>query len=45
MLEPKAFQEALESTFLNVGLRQMSRDEAAYLEKEFDDYDQRYPRE
>ena len=45
VLEPEAFQEELMSALLRVELQQLSRGEAAHLEKEFEDYDQRYPRE
>ncbi len=45
ILESQAFSEELESALLRVELGQLSRDEEAHLEKEFEDYDQLYPRE
>jgi hypothetical protein len=44
-LQPEAFEEELQNALLNIELRQLSRDEEAHLEKEFEDYDARYPRE
>lgn len=44
-LQPQAFEEELQNALLRVELRQLSRDEEAYLEKEFEGYDQLYPRE
>ncbi len=44
-LQPQAFEEELQNALLNTELRQLSRDEEAHLEKEFEDYDERYPRE
>ena len=44
-LEPQAFQEDRKRALLEVELQQLSRDEEAHLEKEFENYDQRYPRE
>lgn len=44
-LEPQTFEEELEDALLRVELRQLSRDEEAHLEKEFEDYDRLYPRE
>lgn len=44
-LQPHAFEEELYQATLNVELRQLSRDEAAHLEDEFNDYDRLYPRE
>ena len=39
------FEEEIQHALLNTELRQLSRDEAAHLEKEFEDYDKRYPPE
>ena len=44
-LQPQAFEEELRQTLLGEELRQLSRDEQAHLEKEFEGYDQLYPRE
>ncbi len=45
VLQPEIFEEELQSTLLNFELRQLSRNEEAHLEKEFEGYDQCYPRE
>ena len=45
MLESQAFSEERESALLRVELGQLSCDEEAHLDKEFEDYDQLYPRE
>jgi hypothetical protein len=42
---PEAFQEEMREVLLRAELKQLSRDEAAHLEKEFEDYDRRYPGE
>lgn len=44
-LQPQAFEEDLQNALLRFELRQLSRDEEAHLEKEFEGYDQLYPRE
>jgi len=44
-MQPQAFQEELQDALLTVELRQLSREEEAHLEKEFEGYDQLYPRE
>jgi len=44
-LQPQAFEEELQTVLLNAELRQMSRDEEAHLEKEFEGYDRLYPRD
>ena len=45
VLQPEAFEEGLQNTLLNFELRQLSRNEEAHLEKEFEEYDKRYPHE
>ena len=45
VLQPEIFEEELQSTLLNFELRQLSRNEEAHLEKEFEEYDKRYPHE
>jgi hypothetical protein len=45
VLDPQAFEEELQNAILRVDLRQLSRQEGAHLEKEFEDYDQLYPHE
>jgi hypothetical protein len=42
-LQPQAFEE-LQNILLNKELRQSSRDAEAHLEKEFEGYEQLYPR-
>lgn len=42
-LQPQAFEE-LQNILLNKELRQLSRDAEAHLEKEFEGYEQLYPR-
>ena len=44
-LQPQVFEEELQKALLGAELRQLSRDEEAHLEKEFEDYDRLYPRE
>ncbi len=43
--EPMAFSEDLRSLMLNSDLRKLDEKEANHLEKEFESYDERYPRE
>jgi hypothetical protein len=43
--QPQAFEEELYNALLNAELRQLSHNEEAHLEKEFEDYDRHYPRE
>jgi hypothetical protein len=38
-------EEELQNTLLNVELRQLSRNEEAHLEEEFEEYDKHYPYE
>lgn len=45
VVQPQAFEEELAQALLKVDLRQLSRSEAEHLEQEFDDYDQRFPRD
>ena len=45
VLQPHAFEEERRNALLRVELRQLSRDEAAHLEKEFESYEELYPRE
>ena len=40
--QPQAFEEEIQHSLLNAELRQLSRDEAAHLEKEFEDYESHY---
>ena len=40
--QPQAFEEEIQHSLLNAELRQLSRDEVAHLEKEFDDYESHY---
>jgi hypothetical protein len=42
---PDIFAEELRSALLGEELKQLSRDEETHLEQEFDNYEQRYPRE
>lgn len=44
-MHPEAFEEELQSILLNTELHQLSREEEAHLEKEFEDYDKLYPRQ
>jgi hypothetical protein len=44
-LYPRAFEDELRHSLLDIELRQLSRAEEAHLEQEFEDYDQRFPRE
>lgn len=45
ILQPQAFEEEIRAALLRTELDQLSREEEAHLEKEFEDYDQLYPRE
>lgn len=44
-LQPQAFEEERQNALLGEELRQLSRNEEAHLEKEFEGYEQLYPRE
>ena len=44
-VQPQVFEEELQNALMRVELRQLSRDEEAHVEKEFEGYDQLYPRE
>ena len=43
--EPQAFEDELQSTLLGLELKRLKQAEIAHLEQEFENYDQRYPRE
>lgn len=43
--QPQVFREEQRNALLRVELKQLSREEEAHLEKEFEGYDQLYPRE
>lgn len=43
--EPMAFSEDLRTLMLHADLRRLSEKENEHLEKEFEGYDERYPRE
>ncbi len=43
--EPTAFSEDLRFLMLNSELRKLDEKEASHLEKEFEGYNERYPRE
>ncbi|MBI3800554.1 MAG: hypothetical protein HY268_26705 [Deltaproteobacteria bacterium] len=43
--QPQVFEEELRGALLEEELKQLSHDEEAHLEKEFEGYDQTYPRE
>jgi len=45
VLQPQDYENELHSLLLSAELRQLSRDEDAHLEREFEDYEQRFPRE
>ena len=44
-LQSHTFEEELQNSLLKVELRQLSRDEEAHLEQEFENYDKYYPLE
>jgi len=44
-LQPQAFEDELQAALLKADARQLSRQEEAHLEKEFEDYERFYPRE
>lgn len=44
-LQPAAFADEIDTAFLQLHLRHLSRDEEAHLEEEFENYEQRYARE
>jgi hypothetical protein len=43
VFQPQDFEEELQNLLLRTELRQLSRDEEAHLEKEFENYEQLYP--
>jgi len=45
VLQPQDHQSELQTLLLRAELKQLSRGEEAHLEKEFENYEQRYPRE
>jgi hypothetical protein len=45
ILYPQAFEDELRNALLEAELRQLSRNEEAHLEQEFEGYDQLYPHE
>ena len=45
VLQPQAYEDELHALRLRAELKQLSRDEEAHLEREFENYEQRYPRE
>ena len=45
VLEPKAFENELQTKMIELELKQLSRDEEAHLEQEFAEYDRLFPRE
>ncbi len=45
VLQPEAFREEVHELTVRVDLKKLTRDEGAHLEKEFEDYERRYPRE
>ena len=44
-LQPTAFSEEIQSLALNNELRELSRNEVEHLDKEFENYEERFPRE
>lgn len=44
-LQPQSFEEELKDILIKAELKQLSRDEEAHLEKEFEQYDKLYPHE
>jgi len=45
VLQPQDYQSELQTLLLRAELKQLSRGEEAHLEKEFENYERRYPRE
>ncbi len=45
VLQPQAYEDELHALLLRAELKQLSRDDEAHLEKEFENYEQRYPKE
>lgn len=45
ILQPQAFQEEMRDALLRLELKELSQQETAHLEKEFEDYEPLYPRE
>ncbi len=44
-LQPQLFEEELQTALLRTDLQAFSQTEEAHLEKEFEDYERRYPKE
>ena len=44
-LHPSAFDKDLQSLGVNTELRELSRSEEQHLDKEFENYEERFPRE
>ena len=45
LLQPQEYEEEVRDALIRAELKQLSRDEDAHLEKEFEGYEQLYPRE
>ncbi len=45
VLQPAVFEDELQQLLIRHDLQQLSRDEEAHLEKEFENYEQFYPRD
>jgi hypothetical protein len=45
VFQPQDYENELHSLLLSAELKQLSRNQEAHMEKEFEDYEQRYPRE
>jgi len=43
VIQPEAFEDELQNVLLRLELKQLSHEEEAHLEKEFEDYDRLYP--
>ena len=44
-MQPQAFEEEIQNALLRIELKQLSRDEEAHSEKEFEGYEHLHPRE
>ena len=45
ILQPQVYENEIQGLLLRAEIKQLSRDEQAHLEKEFEGYEQHYPRE
>jgi hypothetical protein len=45
VLQPSDYESELRGLLLSAELKQLSLEEEVHMEKEFEDYEQRYPRE